>query len=125
MKRKFRTIIACILSLSVILSVATGCGEASTDEPERTTNAEYDPLIEEVSNLAPSMDNSFSVTKKITWLSWWQIDETQAAAELFKQVYGVPEAGNADYGKDADNIFEYVYVAYADRYEKLANMISA
>lgn len=121
--KKLKYLVSGILLASMVLSIA-GCGENATEEPERTTNAEYQALIDAVGGLQDKVDSSIQVTKKISWLAWWAIDETQGAAELFKLVYGVPEAGDTSYGDDADHIFQYNYCTYEDRYDKLATMIS-
>lgn len=124
MRRRFKKVIAGVLSLATVLSL-TACGSGNEEQaPEVTTNEKYDPIIEHVQTLVGEVDNTINVEKKITWLSWWPIDETQAAAELFKAVYGIPEEGNESYGKDANNIFEYKFVAYESRYDKLAQMVS-
>lgn len=66
------------------------------------------------------------VTKKIKWLSWWDIDESAAEAELFKAQYGIPEKGNTSYGADfANEIFVWTNVAYADRYDRLGQLVAA
>ncbi len=67
-----------------------------------------------------------SVDKKIKWLAWWDMDETSAACELFKAQYGVPEEGDTSYGADfANDIFVWTNVAYADRYDKLGQMVAS
>ena len=92
MKRKLKIALASVLCLSMVLSV-TACnsseGGSGNQEPERTTNAEYEPLLEYVSELQDKVDTNLKVEKKIRWLSHWAIDETQPAAELFKYVYGI------------------------------------
>ncbi len=135
MKKNFKAIIAGVLSVAAILSM-TACGGSTGDGSQnattteatttaRTTLATDENLQEQVGNLAETLgEEEIEVTKKITWLAWWSMDETQAAAELFKTMYGIPEEGNEDYGEDANNIFENVFVAYGDRYDKLATMIS-
>lgn len=122
--KKFKYVVSAVLLAATMLTM-TACGENNSEEPERTTNAQYQALIDQVGHVVDKVDNSIQVTKKIKWLSWWAIDETQAAAELFKLVYGVPEEGVESYGEDANNIFDYTYVAYPDRYEKLATMVSS
>ena len=129
MKRKLKIAVASILSLALILSV-TACnseGSGGTQDPERTTNAEYADLVDYLkdSGLDEQLDKDLKVEKKIRWLAWWPMDETQAAAELFKMVYGIPEAGDTSYGADADCIFDNMNVAYADRYEQLGKMVAS
>ena len=63
------------------------------------------------------------VDKRIKWMAWWDIDETTAAAEMFKSVYGVPAAGD-DPSREG-RIFEYINVAYGERYDKLATAIQS
>ena len=130
MKRKLKIAVASMLSLAMILSV-TACGNSegggTQQEPERSTNAAFDDLVDYInnSNLDESLNKDLKVEKKIRWLSWWVIDETQAAAELFKKVYGVPEYGDTSYGDDANNIFDNIYVAYADRYDQLGKLVAS
>ncbi len=68
-------------------------------------------------------DPDLKVKKRIKWLAWWYIDENTAAAELFKDVYGVPKTGD-----DPDcegRIFEWIYVPYIGRYDRLSALIAA
>ena len=124
MKRKLKILISSILCLSMILSV-TACDDSEVaQEPERTTNKEFEDLVEYIGSLSGMVDNDIKVEKKIRWLSWWAIDETQAAAELFKKVYGIPELGDTSYGDDANNIFDYIYCDYEARYDQLGKMVS-
>lgn len=128
MKRKLKIAVASILSLALILSVTACDSEGEVQqEPERSTNAEYADLVEYLQNsgLDERVDKTLNIEKKIRWLAWWPMDETQAAAELFKQVYGVPEYGDSSYGDDANNIFDNLYVAYADRYDQLGKMVAS
>ena len=133
MKRNLKIAVASILSLAMILSV-TACGNSegsgggdAAKEPERSTNPEFGDLVEYIqnSNLSDSLNTDLKVEKKIKWLSWWVIDETQAAAELFKSVYGIPEYGETSYGDDANNIFDNIYVNYADRYDQLGKLVAS
>ncbi len=79
------------------------------------------PVIEAKESYLDNPD--LKVKKRIKWLAWWDIDENTAAAELFKEVYGVPETGdNPDY---EGRIFERINVAYYDRYDKLSDLIAA
>ena len=126
-KNIFKTVISTALCLSMVLSVSAcsqseGGGSANND-PEVTTNEQYEPLLEHVKNLTDKVDSTIKVEKKIRWLSHWAIDETQAACELFKTVYGVPEDGDTSYGNDANNIFDYINVAYASRYDQLGKLV--
>ncbi len=125
-KRALRTAISSALCLSMILSVTacteSGVGSADND-PEVTTNEQYEPLLSHVKTLTDKVDGSIKVEKKIRWLSHWAIDETQASTELFKTVYGIPEEGDESYGKDANNIFDYINVDYQARYDQLGKMV--
>ena len=121
MNRKIKIATASALSMAMILSI-TACSEEG--EPALTTNADYGPLTEYVSTVVDdykaSLEGSFNanieVKDKIKYLGWWDIDETQGAAVLFKQVYGVPGNGT--------NIFEYTNVLYNSRYEKLTELVT-
>ena len=125
-KRFFKTAVSSALCLSMILSV-TACsqdgGSEGMGDDSVTTNAAYTPLQEHIKTLTDKVDGSIKVEKKIRWLSHWPIDETQASTELFKEVYGVPEMGDESYGNDANNIFDYIKVDYAARYDQLGKMV--
>lgn len=128
MKRTLKTAVASVLCLGMILSVTAcsegGSGGESTTPPPTTTFESYTPLVEHVTTLTDKVDTDIKVEKKIRWLSHWAIDETQAAAELFKYVYGIPENGVESYGEDADKIFDYIYVDYNSRWDRLGTMVS-
>lgn len=123
MNRKIKSVAASAMSLAMILSM-TACSEEG--DPALTTNADYGPLTDYISTIVDDykskLDGTFNadleVTKKIRYLGWWDIDETQAAAVLFKQVYGVPES------EKGTSIFEYINVKYGDRYDKLTSMVT-
>lgn len=91
----------------------------------QTTTYDTDPAVQEAAkNVAAKLDNpDLEVTKRIKWMAWWDIDETTANAELFKEVYGIPATG--DDPTREGRIFEYISVPYLERYEKLATAISA
>ena len=103
---KTKRIISSILAAATVLSVA-GCnggaggrqevstttGAATTTTAATTTLDTDEALQEAVGNIAEETKLELTVDKKIKWLAWWDIDETQAAAELFKAQYGVPEEG--------------------------------
>lgn len=122
-KNIIKAMISGALCLAVLLSVSACSQTAEGNDVEVTTNAEFTPLVDHVASLKDQVNNDIEVTKKIRWLSHWSIDETQAAAELFKQVYGIPELGDESYGADKDNIFDYINVVYADRYDQLGKMV--
>ena len=88
--------------------------------PLVTTTYDTDPAVQEaVEGAAASLDNpDLKVDKRIKWMAWWDIDETTAAAELFKKAYGIPATGG-DPSREG-RIFEYINVAYGERYDKLA-----
>ena len=138
---KAKRIISSALAVATIISVA-GCnnGEGGRAEVQTTTNAattttvatttlDTDAAVQEaIGEIAEDtkLDTVESVDKKIKWLAWWDMDETQAAAELFKAQYGIPEEGDASYGADfANDIFVWTNVAYGDRYDKLGQMVAS
>lgn len=131
MKRNLKIAVSSLLTAAMVMSM-TAC-EQSGGDIEITTNADYVPLQEYISTIKDDFVNSLSgttnadmtVDKKIKVLNWWVIDETQASAELFKQVYGIPEAGDTSYGDQfANSIFVTENVGYADRYTRLAAMVT-
>ena len=93
--------------------------------PLVTTTYDTDPaVIDAAKEASASLDNpDLKVDKRIKWMAWWDIDETTAAAEMFKSVYGVPAAGD-DPSREG-RIFEYINVAYGERYDKLATAIQS
>jgi multiple sugar transport system substrate-binding protein len=107
----------------------------TTTTTERTTNTNMEELDQQVAALSGSLPD-IEVTKKIKYLSWFEIDETQAATVLFKETYGIPEQGvvystdtrlsqGATEEEIGDMIFVYESVVYADRYTRLATLIQA
>ena len=135
---KTKRILSSVLAAATVLSVA-GCNSGSgRQEVATTTNAattttvatttlDTDAAVQDaVGSIAEDTKLELTVDKKIKWLAWWDIDETQAAAELFKAQYGVPEEGDASYGADfANEIFVWTNVAYGDRYDKLGQMVAS
>ena len=135
---KTKKILSTVLAAATLLSVAscdstggrteqTGTQAAVTTTTVATTTLETDKAVQDaVGNLAEETKLDLEVTKKIKLLAWWDMDETQAAAELFKTQYGVPELGDASYGADfANDIFVWTNVAYGDRYDKLGQLVAA
>lgn len=124
MNRKIKAAAASFMSAAMVLSM-TACSEEG--DPEITTYADYGPLTEYISTIVDDYKASLSgtknadieVTKKIKYLGWWAIDETQASAVLFKQVYGVPDEASGS------GIFDYTNVAYGDRYTKLTALVTS
>ena len=136
---KTKRILSSVLAAATILSVA-GCNGnaggrqevetttgAATTTTAATTTLDTDKALQDaVGNIAEDTKLELNVDKKIKWLAWWDIDETQAAAELFKAQYGIPEEGDASYGADfANEIFVWTNVAYGDRYDKLGQMVAS
>lgn len=122
----FKKVISAVLCLSIVLSVSAcsqSTGGSADNDPVVTTLEQYAPLLEHVKTLTDKVDNTLKVEKKIRWLSHWPIDETQAACELFKAVYGIPEEGDTSYGQDANNIFDYINVSYEARYDQLGKLV--
>ncbi len=135
---KTKKIISTVLAAATLVSVAacdstggrteqTGTEAAATTTTVATTTLETDQdVIDKVGDIAEETKLDIEVTKKIKWLAWWDMDETQAAAELFKAQYGVPELGDTSYGADfANDIFVWTNVAYGDRYDKLGQLVAA
>jgi len=79
------------------------------------------PVIEAKESYLDNPD--LKVKKRIKWLAGWDIEENTAAAELFKEVYGVPKTG--DDPEYEGRIFEWIFVSYGDRYDKLSALIAA
>lgn len=90
-----------------------------------TATFDTDPAVTDVVQSAvPTLDDpDLEVNKRIKWMAWWDIDETTAAAELFKSVYGIPATGD-DPGR-VGRIFDYISVSYLERYDKLSTAIAA
>ncbi|MCM1298619.1 MAG: extracellular solute-binding protein [Firmicutes bacterium] len=133
MNRKIKIAVSSVLTLSMVLSL-TACNESAQTEEIITTNADFVPLQEFIETtvvdrykaaIAGTINENMTVDKKIKYLGWWPIDETQASTELFKAVYGIPEAGDESYGNQANSIFKYQSVAYADRYTQLTKAVQA
>lgn len=136
--KKIKALASVVLAASMVLAM-TGCdeepagssGTSSTpgaNTPQTTTPAttfDTDPGVQEaVEGVTDQLDNpDLEVTDRIKWMAWWEIDETTAAAELFKKVYGIPENGSDPTREGM--IFEYTYVDYASRFDKLGASIAA
>ena len=134
MKKLFASILAAGMILSLTAcdeSVPTGGTSAgapsATTSGTTATTTTYAPdanVQEKVGNIADKLDNpDLDVTKRLKWMAWWDMDETTPAAELFKDVYGVPETG--DDATREGRIFEYQSVVYGERYDKLATAIQS
>ncbi|MCM1335968.1 MAG: extracellular solute-binding protein [Bacteroides sp.] len=138
-----KKIVSSILAASVILGVSAcgGSGDgggrntdtttaaAATTTTTAATTLDTDAALQEIvadKSDDLKLDDVESVDKKIKWLAWWDIDETSAACELFKAQYGIPEEGNDSYGAEfANEIFVWTNVAYADRYDRLGQLVAA
>ncbi len=132
MKRNLKIAVSSLLTAAMVLSM-TACDQ-SAGNIDITTNADYVPLQEYIATVKDDYVNGLSgtinadmkVEKKIKVLNWWVIDETQASVELFKQVYGIPEEGSSAYGDTfANSVFVTDNVAYADRYTRLASLVTS
>ena len=140
---KLKTVVAGALTAAMVLSL-TACDEetavnnstasnaapgaaesAAPSTTVETTTYDTDPaVIKAVEATVENLDDpNIEVTKRLKWMAWWDIDETTANAELFKQAYGVPATGD-DPTRDG-RIFEYINVAYGERYDKLATAIQS
>lgn len=142
---KFKRAAAAVLASAMVLAL-TACdeetpaagsnaGASNATAPDANANAVTTPLVtttydtdpavqEAVEGAAASLDNpDLKVDKRIKWMAWWDIDETTAAAELFKKAYGIPSTGD-DPSREG-RIFEYINVAYGERYDKLATAIQS
>jgi len=109
-------------------NIATqGSAEIPVTSVTTTRHSENAAVKDAVHNMdITKLDNpDIKVTKRIKWMAWngWVIDETLPAAELFKEVYGIPETG--DDPNYQDLCFEYIDTAYANRYENLGTYISS
>lgn len=145
MMNKLKTAAASILAAAMVLSL-TACDEepavstgsnAGVSAPDagdannapvssvQTTTFDTDKDVQEAAkSAAEKLDNpDLEVTNRIKWMAWWDIDETAANAELFKEVYGVPANGSDP--DRAGRIFDYIFVDYNSRYDKLATAIQS
>lgn len=138
--KKLKSLIAGVMAATMVLTM-TGCDEevdpngggsapnANVNSGTTGTTSIYttDFDDEDVNNAAKALkdkvDNKdLKVTNRLKWMSWWDIDETQGAAVLFKEVYGVPENGTND--KFAGRIFEFTNVDYGSRFDNLSTAIA-
>lgn len=148
--KKFKTAAASILAAAMILTL-TACDEepaatsssasndgapaantTANDEPQAavtTATFDTDAAVQEAAkNAADQLDNpDLEVDTRIKWMAWWEIDETAANAELFKEVYGIPENGieKSENYDHTGRIFDYMYTDYNSRYDKLATAIQS
>ena len=139
--KKFKSLIAAVMAATMVLTM-TGCDEETGPEGggsaptannnnsgagTSATTDRKDMEDEAVTNAAKALKDKVSypdlkVTKRIKWMSWWDMDETSGEAELFKEVYGIPETG--DDAASAGRIFEFTNVEYKSRFDKLSMAIS-
>ncbi len=140
--RNSKKIISSVMAASILLSMSAcnggsggGRGEVTTN-PDQTTTTTTQEIItvdtdSALQDIVSGKADEYkidveSVDKKIQWLSWYPIDETQAAVELFKAQYGIPEEGSTAYGADfANNVFVTTKVAYGERYDILGAMVAS
>ncbi len=135
--KNYKKFLASTLAVTVVVTTSScsndgGRTEESSQTPAATTvvttTFETDAVLQEIVDSKAEeykTEGIEKIDKKITWLSHYVIDETSAAAELFKAQYGIPEEGNQEYGEDANDIFEYINVAYNDRFDKLGALIAS
>ena len=152
---KLKTAAASVLAAAMVLSLTAcdeepavnggsngGASNASNAAPNASTENNNAPVSavttatfdtdkdvqEAAKSAADKLDNpDLEVDTRIKWMAWWEIDETAANAELFKEVYGIPEKGiekSANYDHTG-RIFDYMYTDYNSRYDKLATAIQA
>lgn len=138
--KKFKSLIAAVMAATMVLTM-TGCDEETGPEvggsaPTANNSTGNSPASvdrvdmddEAVTNAAKALKDKVSypdlkVTKRIKWMAWWDMDETSGEAELFKEVYGIPETGD-DEGS-AGRIFEFSNVSYDSRFDNLATAINS
>lgn len=145
--KKLKATLAVVLAAASILSLS-GCAEDTAPSAGQgggntittqgtadiaatsvttTRHSENKAVQDAVHNMdVTKLDNpDLKVTKRIKWMAWngWIIDETLPAAELFKQVYGVPTTG--DDPNYEGYCFEYIDTAYETRYDNLSLEISS
>lgn len=155
MMNKLKTAAASVLAAAMVLSLTAcdeepavnggsngGASNASNAAPNASTENNNAPVSAVTTatfdtdkdvqaaakSAADKLDNpDLEVDTRIKWMAWWEIDETAANAELFKEVYGIPEKGiekSANYDHTG-RIFDYMYTDYNSRYDKLATAIQA
>ncbi len=152
---KLKTAAASVLAAAMVLSLTacdeepavnggsnSGASNASNAAPNASTENNNAPVSavttatfdtdkdvqDAAKSAADKLDNpDLEVDTRIKWMAWWEIDETAANAELFKEVYGIPEKGiekSANYDHTG-RIFDYMYTDYNSRYDKLATAIQS
>ena len=128
-----------ILSVSLALALLAGCGgggtapsgadTATTGAPDgsaettakvsggnRQTQSSED-LIKALEAKKELVDHTIKVDKPLRWMAWYDIDESQPAGELYKQVYGTPEG--------SDRFMEYIHTDYESRFTSLSAQVAA
>lgn len=135
--KKIKAITAALLAATMALTM-TGCEEEAANpngpinapdgsSTEATTTLEPKDYVQEAAGqIADKVeDANLKVDRKIKWMSHWKIDETQAACELFKTVYGVPEfEADGKTPNQTGEIFDYSSVSYEGRFEALGAAIA-
>lgn len=128
--KKLKSIFAALMATTMVLTLA-GCDEETpdnTDGSSVTSVDRKDMEDEDVTAAAKALADKVSypdlkVTKRIKWMAWWDMDETAGEAELFKEVYGIPETG--DDPSAEGRIFEFSLVDYGGRYDSLSTAIAS
>lgn len=141
--KKLKTLIAAVMAATMVLTM-TGCDEekepanVSTPTANVNNNSNTESTVtsvdrkdmedEAVTNAAKALKDKVAypdlkVSKRIKWMAWWDMDETSGEAELFKEVYGIPETGDNE--EAAGRIFEFTHVEYAARFDNLATAIAS
>lgn len=103
---------------------STGGESSSSTGSVATASSSYEDkdVQAAVKNLKEQLEEpEMTVDTRLKWLAWYSIDETTPAAELFKEVYGIPANGQDD--SAAGQIFEWMNVSYENRYDRLATLI--
>lgn len=142
--KKIRTVLAAVMAAAMVFTM-TACDEetptgsggggsapttsgGTSDDKSAGDIANYASTDEKVISAVKDLVDDLSFpdlkpTKRIRWLSWYNIDETSPAAELFKAAYGIPTTG--DDATCEGQIFELIYVKWDNRYERLSELIAA
>lgn len=101
-------------------------GESSSSETLASARPEWsdDDVINAAKGAKEQLDDpDMTVDTRIKWLAWYDIVETTAAAELFKEVYGAP--ANGDDPEREGKIFEWMNVSWGNRFDRLSSLIQS
>ena len=85
----------------MIYSLQRSFAQSCFGDLDKVIGSDMDPkfLIDDLiaKNIEiPKIFTDLKVDKRIKWMAWWDIDETTAAAELFKKAYGIPSTELVD-----------------------------